>query len=214
MGRYLALMAVVVAAVAVAAGYIYMSGMLSERTFRGQELTTPLQAYDFTLIDQYGNKVSLSDFRGKVIAVSFVYTHCPDICPRIVLEMAKAYTELEKIGLTDEVVFVLVSVDPERDTPEQFREWSKALNAEEFVYLTGSYEDVSRVWKNYGIYVEKQNMTGGMPSGHGEHTGYIVSHTPVVYLIDRDFKMRIIFAGVPPDWSYQDLVNDIELLLG
>jgi protein SCO1/2 len=185
--------------------------MFYKKSFRGGFLDGR-EAYDFTLLNQYGETVSLSDFKGKVIILSFIFTTCQDVCPVIGLGIKEAYNILSKKGLTDDVVVVLVSVDPERDTPEKMRMWAEKLNVTYFHLFTGEFSEVSVVWDKYGVYVEKVNVSEGEMPGM-EHMGYMVTHTAVIYLIDKDFRLRIAFFGVPPSWSPQDIANDVEILV-
>jgi len=207
MKKIIILFVVIVAVLSLTGFYIYQL-MYGGKNFRGEVMPQPIHAKDFTLINQYNENVSLSKYDGKIIVLSFVYTHCPDVCPAIVMELNKAHDELIKRGVDKDVVFIFVSVDPDRDTPEAFREWAKSLHAEDFIYLTGSNDAVAKVWRDYGIYVEISNESSGMPMHQG-HEGYIVTHTAIVYLIDRNLNIRVTFEGPPPSWSYEDVINDI-----
>jgi len=174
--------------------------------FRGNRYINPLTAPDFELIDQYGRPFKLSDFKGKVIAITFIYTHCPDICPAISAGFHQLMGLLEDKGLDDDVVLVMVSVDPERDTPERLREWMELYGLEKAYLLTGDIDSVSKVWKAYGVLVEKIEVDD--PS-----LGYGVAHTGIVYLINKNFEVEVFFLGAPPQWSAEDLFNDIQILV-
>ncbi len=174
--------------------------------FRGNRYVQPNPAYDFQLIDQYGNPFKLSDFRGKIIVMSFIYTHCPDICPAISAGFSDLEKKLRERGLDDEVVLVLVSVDPERDTPERLREWMNLYDLEGVYLLTGDYDDVSRVWNAYGVFVKKEPVDD-------PELKYLVAHSGIVYIINKNFRVEIFFLGAPPAWSADDILNDVEILL-
>src|ERR671919_2364872 len=82
-----------------------------------QRLPTIGSAPDFALTSQDGVEVTLEDLRGKVIAVAFIYTWCPDVCPMLTDKMARVQDALGPAFGTD-VAFGSITVDPERDTPE------------------------------------------------------------------------------------------------
>ena len=82
----------------------------------------------FVLIDQHGETVNLSQFEGKVVVMTFVYTHCPDVCPAITYQMKKLAEELGD-DYEESVVFLSVTVDPARDTPERLATFSEGYNA-------------------------------------------------------------------------------------
>jgi protein SCO1/2 len=192
-------------------GYLVYINYFLEEEFRGI-VREPEPALDFTLINQHGEVMSLSDLKGRVIALSFVYTHCPDICPAITWGFSTAYETLKEWGLADKVAMVLVSVDPERDTIERLQWWADKYGAENIIFFTGDPGAVAKVWEDYGIYVKKVmgNMSDDM--GQMEHEGYLVEHAVLIYVIDKDFNIRVVFIGAPPTWSPDDLANDIRIL--
>ncbi len=174
--------------------------------FRGNRYLNPVTAPDFELIDQFGRPFRLSDFKGKVIAITFIYTHCPDICPAISAGFSQLMDLLKEKGLEDDVVLVMISVDPERDTPERLREWMDLYGLEGVYLLTGDYEDVSKVWEAYGVFVDKIEVDD-------PNLGYGVAHTGIVYLINKNFEIEVFFLGSPPQWSADDVFNDIQMLV-
>ena len=89
-----------------------------------ERLPTIGQAPDFTLVSQDGEPVSLRDFRGKVVAVAFIYTYCTDVCPMLTAHMASVQ---EKLGSAfgPKIAFVSITVDPERDTPEVLKQYAR-----------------------------------------------------------------------------------------
>ena len=106
------------------------------------------QAYDFSLRDQDGRRVSLADARGKVIVLTFLYTACWDLCPAQAAEIADA---VGRVG--DGVVVYGVSVDPVGDTRAHVREWIEehGLTQAPVRYLIGSRRELDAVWRAYGI---------------------------------------------------------------
>jgi protein SCO1/2 len=106
----------------------------------------------FTLTSQDNKPVSLADFHGKVVAVSFIYTGCPDICPLLTQKMVDVQDALgEKFGT--KIVFISISFDPEHDTPEVLKDYAQFWGAkpEGWSFLTGSLEAVRDVTRLYGV---------------------------------------------------------------
>lgn len=83
---------------------------------------------DLPLKDQDGKGFTFSQLRGKVLIVSYTYTHCPDVCPMIIKKMKGVENGLNKSGLQDSVYFVSISLDPKRDTPEVIKEHVRVSN--------------------------------------------------------------------------------------
>ncbi len=174
-----------------------------QQNFRGVPLSPAKQAPDFTLTNQFGERVALSDFRGRVVAMSFLYTRCLTICPVITHKFAKAAKDLGDSSGKD-VIFVAVTVDPEGDTIDRIMEYSaKSGVGEGWQYLTGKRSELEGVWRDYGIYVEKRwdNSTGT----------YFIDHTATTIVIDRAGNLRLVFPGT--SWQPDDLVHDILILM-
>src|SRR5690242_10734260 len=105
----------------------------------------------FTLTSQDGKPVALDDFRGKVVALTFIYTGCPDICPLLTQKMVDVQDALrDKFGA--KIAFISISFDPERDTPEVLKDYAQFWGAapEGWSFLTGSLEAVRDVTRRYG----------------------------------------------------------------
>ncbi len=160
----------------------------------GDPLPSPL-APNFTLIDgATGASVTLSELRGQVVVLSFLYTNCPDVCP-LTAETLRAARD--KLGdAAKDVVFVAVSVDPGHDTPEAIRRFSEAHGLTGTLrYLIGSKAQLAKVWADYGVAQVE--------------SGSSVGHTDVIYLIDKRAHGRVILHSVvTPD----DLVSDLRTL--
>ena len=121
-------------------------------------MTPPIQAPDFRLKDQHGTVVSTSALRGKVVALTSLYTHCPDACPLIADMVHKAYQRLGEGARR--VALVAVSVDPRGDTPEAVRTFLATHHVEqELTYLTGSFAELKAVWRSYYIGTEARDFT-------------------------------------------------------
>jgi len=134
---------------------------------------------DFILLDASGRPRTLSSFRGKVVALFFGYTHCPDVCPTTMLEYAATMKALGNSA--DKVQVVFVSVDPQRDTPAVLASYVPHFDPR-FVGLTGSAEAVGRVLRQYKIVAQRVPAAGG---------GYSMDHSAGSYLLDRAGKVRV-----------------------
>jgi protein SCO1/2 len=162
--------------------------------------TPPRSAPDFSLRGSDGSEVNLGRYRGRVIALGFGYTFCPDVCPTTLADLAQARKRLGAAGQELQVVYV--TVDPERDHAERLRRYLAAFDAT-FIGATGTPEQLADVRKAYGILAAKKPL-------EGSQSGYVVGHSAVVYLIDREGRQR---ALIPFGQSVDDIVHDVEALL-
>jgi protein SCO1/2 len=109
---------------------------------------------DFALIDQNARPVRLSDFRGKVVAVNFIYTRCPlpDVCPRLSANFARLQGRFAA-RIPKDLVLLSITIDPEHDTPEELRRYATIWKArpEGWRFLTGSYDDIRAVAARFGM---------------------------------------------------------------
>lgn len=157
----------------------------------------PRQAPEFTLQGSNGKPVRLADHRGKVVALGFGYTSCPDVCPTTLADLAKARRKLGSGAADMRVVYV--TVDPERDSAAVLREYLAAFDPT-FVGATGSPAALAEVRKAYGIQASRT----------GKPRAYFVHHSSYVYLIDRAGRMR---AMMPYGVSADDIAHDVKVLL-
>jgi len=186
----LALIGVVMAAV------LFLPGTES---FRGTVYDPPLPAAEITLARDDGSSFQLSEMRGNVVLLFFGYTSCPDVCPTTLSELRKVDDELGNAANQVKVVFI--TVDPERDTPEKIQKYVSVFNPS-FIGLSGSEADLAPVWQSYGVYREIDKTTTTA-------TGYLVTHSARVYVIDQDGNMRLSYSyGTPTD----DIVHDLKIL--
>jgi protein SCO1/2 len=186
--------------IAVAAFVTFLFGR--NDTFRGTSYDQPYPAAsDFNLIRANGETFKLSDQRGKVSLLFFGYTSCPDICPTTMAELKQALDRLSPDNLK-QVQVIFVTVDPKRDTPELVQEYVDHFNQSSFIGLSGSEQELAKVWNAYGIY--RLEVPGASAAG------YSVDHTARITMIDKNGNMRVSF-GI--DTPVDDLVHDIQLLL-
>lgn len=172
----------------------------SAETFRGTTYEEPAAAEDFVLSDQHGNPFRLSEHRGKVILLFFGYAMCPDVCPVTLSTWAKVREQLS--DRADDVEFVFVTVDPERDTLERLAE-HLAVFDESFIGLGGSTEDLDSVYEAYEVYRNKVSFSTSA-------VGYVMDHTSNMFVIDREGRLRLSF---PFDSRADDVITDIRQLL-
>lgn len=166
----------------------------------GIQLQSPREADNFTLTASTGEELSLSDLRGKYVVIFFGYTYCPDVCPTTMLDLQKMVKTLGPDRAKD-VQIVMVSVDPERDTPEQLSTYVNYFDPS-FIGLTGTVEDIQPVASQFGIYFEKQ--------AGSDNTNYLVDHTAAVTLIDPKGYVRMIFTY---GTTGEDMASDIAYIM-
>ncbi len=168
----------------------------------GDVLTPPAPAYDFRLMDQRGQTVALSDFRGKAVVLTFLYARCPDACPLIAELMRTTYESLEDVA--GRAAFVAVSVDPRGDTPEAIRAFLKVHRVEGVLtYLHGSSAQLRPVWGHYSVGSREVIAAS-------QATPPLVGHTAAVYIIDPRGRIR---ASLPENFAPRDLAKDLRLLV-
>lgn len=172
---------------------------LKPPTFSGMLLQGTNTAHDFSLVDENGEHVNLSDFRGKPVLLYFGYTFCPDVCPTTMAELGRMMRELG--DQAEDVQVVMISVDPGRDTPERLAEYVRYFHPD-FIGLTGTEEEVSQAATPLGIYYAKQEVEGA--------SGYLMDHTATVLMIDKDGSTRMIWPyGTPAE----DMAEDVRYFL-
>ena len=206
-------------------------GGASATDFSGTALSDGGTAPDFVLTDQFGDSVSLADMRGRAVALSFLFTGCPDVCPVVTTQLKRLYDELGADA--DSVEFVTVSVDPERDDPQAAMRYLERWGvANEWRYLTGARADLEPIWAAYYIspviddadaaarIASRQDAAVPKPSGGAidalrseiaERHSYSVLHSAPVYLIDREGTRRLVFT---PPLDPARMAADIRALLG
>jgi protein SCO1/2 len=164
--------------------------------YQGSFIDPPVQAPDFQLTSSNGESFQLSNQRGKAVLLFFGYTHCPDVCP---VTLAVYGQIREKLGnLADQVEFVFITVDPERDTPEKIAAHLKNFDPA-IVGLSGDQSALDKAWKDYGVLVEKQ-------TGSGED--YLVDHTARTYVVDAQGNLRLTYTfGTQADTIVEDLLH-------
>lgn len=158
--------------VAGAVVYFFRASLDNPQSYEGTELSG--QAPDFQLTDQNGSVINLSDFRGKVVVLTFMDSKCLDTCPLTAAHFREVYRQLNP-SEAKQVVFLGVNVNLEENTVTDVLETTRAWHLDEIPgwhFLTGSREELMPVWKDYGV------SAAPSPDGHS------IMHTPGTFLID------------------------------
>ncbi|HEY5866493.1 MAG TPA: SCO family protein [Candidatus Tectomicrobia bacterium] len=142
----------------------------------------PRPAADFTLTAHTGERVSLHDFRGKLVLLYFGYTFCFGICPTTLANVAQVLHQVSTRA--NQVQLLMISVDPERDTPEKLAAYIPHFHPS-FIGLTGSATEIAAVAPLFGIYYEKQESTNA--------TSYWVDHSATL-MVTHDVEEALALA--------------------
>ncbi len=171
------------------AGYAAYKARSPKPTFHGTMLSAPRPVPDFTLLDGDGRLRRFSEFRGKTLLVFFGYTRCPDVCPLTMQKLALAYRAL---GEPEALQVVMISVDPETDTPERIKRYVTGFHPR-FVGLTGTPEQIAQVASAFFIYYQARDQ--------------LVDHTATISLVDPEGRFRAVYneANLDPQTLAQDL---------
>jgi protein SCO1/2 len=167
-------------------------------SFQLTDLTGAEFGRDFQLTDHTGKPRTLADFKGKVVVIFFGYTHCPDVCPTVLGEVASVAKELGKDAARMQVLFI--TVDPERDTPAVLSQYMPAFHPD-YLGLYGDADATVRTAKEFKVFFQKQPLPGG---------GYTVDHSAGTYIYDMAGRLRL-FAGYGQ--GAPKMLHDIRLLL-
>jgi len=137
---------------------------------------------DFHLTDDAGKPFSLSELQGHPTLVFFGFTHCPDVCPTTLIKLA----QVRKLSALPDLRVVLVTVDPQRDTPELLSHYVHAFDGS-FVGLTGDPTVIKKMATEFGVAVARVDLPGG---------DYTMDHSAVVFLLDDHAHEVALFT--PP----------------
>ena len=172
-------------ALVAAAGGVWIAQRTSDRAPQltsGTWLPQPRPVPDVALIDQSGQPFTTQNLKGHPTLIFFGFTHCPDVCPTTLARLA----QVVKAANMPDLKVLLVSVDPERDTPELLERYVHAFSPD-FGGLTGKPEEIQRLAREFGVAIAKVDMGGGE---------YTVDHSAVVSLLNRRGQRVALFT--PP----------------
>ena len=152
-------------------------------------------APDFRLTDQYGKSIALSQFRGKPVVLTFLYTNCPDQCP---LTAEKLHATVQDLGAAAQNVGIIaVSTDPVRDNVAAALKFSQEHNMQSYWhYLVGPRTALAPIWSAYHIYAQPQQQ--------------LVNHSLGLFLIDKQGRQRIFLDN---SFAPTVLANDLQILM-
>jgi protein SCO1/2 len=152
----------------------------------------PPNDLNFSLTSQTGQKVTQDAFKGHATLVFFGFTHCPNFCPTTMAKLGAVSRRLPEGTPQPKILFV--SVDPERDTPELLAQYVTSNGfPPDVTAVTGTEEEIRR-------FAEAFHATFSRSEDPDSASGYLVDHTTLVYMMDRDWKLRTYFwPQIPPD---------------
>ena len=167
--------------------------------FKSTDITGASFARDFRLTDHHGETRSLADFKGRVVAVFFGYTHCPDVCPTTLSDFSSA---LKQLGpQADRVQVIFVTLDPKRDTPDLLKQYVPAFNSG----FLGMYTDeasLKLLAKEYKVVYQKTSEKGD--------NDYLIDHSAGTYIYDTQGRLRLL---MPYGSSPETIAHDLKILL-
>jgi protein SCO1/2 len=167
--------------------------------FTGSDITGAGFGKDFALTDATGKPRTLADFRGKAVIVFFGYTHCPDVCPTTLAELAEM---MKRLGPdADRVQVLFVTVDPERDTPQLLAQYVPAFD-KRFLGLYGDADQLAATAKEFKVVYQKQ--PGPTPGT------YTMDHSAGTYLYDPEGRLRVYMSY---GQGVDAFTHDVEALL-
>ena len=185
-------------------GLLLMGGVAVHTAHSNSEKETGLEVYegiggDFTLTNHHGLEMNLKDYRGKVVLLTFGFTHCPDICPATLSRLKRLMKKLAPQA--DQVQTLFISIDPERDTPDQLKSYLAHFHPT-FVGLTGTLARIVKIAQQYGVMFFKQTTES--------KAGYFFAHSDYVFLADQEGRLRAFYRTDAP---LDEMIDDIQWLL-
>ena len=166
--------------------------------YNGINLTGVDWGRDFRLSDAEGREHSLADWRGKYVMLFFGYVYCPEVCPSALVRAAEVRNALG--ADRDRIQVITVTLDPERDTPAQIRDYAAAFDPS-FVGLWGTPERIKEVAKEFRVYYQK------VPTG----SSYSIDHTALTFLFDPEGRLRLAWGHRQTSEQY---IADFRKLMG
>jgi protein SCO1 len=171
----------------------------SSTTFLGDELSPPKAAPPLLLRNYLGQRVNIAQYRGKALLVTFIYDHCPDVCPLIVAKLRVAQN-LMGPRTAARAQIIAVSVDPRGDTPKTVAAFLKVHEMTgRMQYLIGSARELGQVWQRWGVGSERDAEDPD-----------IVNHSALVYGISATGELRTVYIG--SDFKPSEVAHDVPLL--
>jgi protein SCO1/2 len=189
--------------VAMIGGGYFIGKSLRPYEIKGYQLEPPVEVYPFTMTSaRTGQPVSLSDFQGRYVLIYFGYTYCPDVCPATLSTYSQVYDQLSAPA-KDAVEFVMITVDPERDSPEVLKEYIDHFRPQFMQGLAPrSQTELAEAAKTFAIYYDKVD--------YGSQAGYLMDHSAGVVLVNPAGQWQMGYSfNTPPE----DIAADLEYLV-
>jgi protein SCO1 len=174
-------------------------GSLTPGRFAGTAASPSKAAPPLALKNSLGRQIALEQYRGKAVLVTFIYTHCPDVCPLIVANLHTAQTELGREAR--DLQIIAVSVDPKGDTPgavDAFLRGRRMIGQME--YLLGSRSQLEKVWHDWSI-VSKTSPKKNDPD--------FVEHSALIYGVSASGRITTLY---PTEFKPAQIVHDVPIL--
>jgi protein SCO1/2 len=168
-------------------------------SFANTDITGSDFGRDFSLTDHTGQRRTLADYRGKVVALFFGFAQCPDICPTTLSDLAQVKQQLGADG--DKLQVLFITVDPERDTQEVLAGFVPAFDPS-FVALRGSKNEIEKVTKDFKVFAQK---VAGKDGG-----AYTIDHTAATYVYDTQGRIRLFVRHGQTASLLQDIKHLID----
>ena len=192
-GLWVAVMAVLALAV------YFIAAELRPHVYTGTVLQSPGPAPELGLTAHTGDTIEIDDFAGDIALIYFGYTQCPDLCPLTLSAAAEARKEMGDLG--NRVHVMMVTVDPERDSPEYLGDFVTRFDPT-FLGLSGTDEQLGIVTSLYGVWADTESATWD--------GGYLVDHTSTLMAVAPDGHLRLVYG---PDVEASQLAVDLIALL-
>jgi protein SCO1/2 len=154
---------------------------------------------EFTLTNHHGANTQLSDFKGKVVVMSFGFTSCPDICPVTLNQLKRLMNNLG--DHSGELQNLFVTIDPKRDTPNVLKEYMEYFDPS-FIGLTGKLDEIKNVARQYHSSFKRHNLSS--------KDEYVFGHTLSVFLVDQEGRLRGHYKIAS---EFKRLLKDVEILV-
>jgi protein SCO1/2 len=183
-----------------AAGYAWLRPGAVPSTFNAVDVTGADWGKELALLDHHGRRRTLADFRGKVVALFFGFTHCPDVCPTALATIAQARALLGEDA--KQVQGLFVTVDPKRDTPELLAKYVTAFDPT-FLGLHGDPAATQAAAKEFKIYYQARK-----PDANG---AYGVDHSGQIYVLDAEGRLRLYIRS--HDAAPEAIAHDLRILV-
>ena len=191
-------------AVAAAIAGMYLARVLMQPVVgqleSGTALPEPASLAAFSLVDTRGATITPVELRGHPTLVFFGFTYCPDVCPTTLALLATVQKELapayEKLG---GLKVALITVDPERDTPEQLGKYISSFGGD-LIGLTGSPPEIVKAQKSFGVAASRVDLAGG---------SYTMDHSATVFMLDSQARRVAVFT---PPLRSEALMRDLRKL--